>query len=234
MLVSEMKSIEEILDFLEGIESIYLVGCEGCADVCRTGGPEVVMQFTKLLEAHEKNVCGILNVDFLCNKVLTGTRLVRDAERVNMAQGILVFSCGVGVQVVGAVVDKPVFPAANTISMGGFFGLWPGAEKCAQCGDCLLGYTGGICPVVGCAKSLINGQCGGTTDNGECEVEEGRPCAWAQIYERLKTNGRIDLLKKIVAPRDKSKLMPSVKTRGTLYWAIDQEVEESQKAEEVV
>jgi len=225
MLVSELKPIEEVLDLLEGTKSVFLVGCNGCADVCETGGPEVTAKAANTLVEQGKTIAGTTNVDFLCNKVLTGTMLVRHADQLNAADGVLVFSCGVGVQVVAAVVDKPVFPAANTLSMGGSFGLWPGTEKCGQCGDCLLGYTGGICPVVGCAKGLVNGQCGGTTDDGDCEVEPGRPCAWAQIYQRLKTVGRLDLLKKIAAPRDKSKLMPSVAARRSLYWAIDQEVD---------
>ena len=228
MLVSEMKPPEEILELLEGIENVFLVGCNGCSDVCETGGPEVMANTAKSLEGQGKRIAGMTNADFLCNKVLTGTKIVRQAEEVNSADGMLVFSCGVGVQVVAAVVDKPVFPATNTLSMGGFFGLWPGAEKCGQCGNCLLGYTGGICPIVGCAKSLVNGQCGGTTDDGDCEVETGRPCAWAQIYRRLETVGRLDLLKKIVPPRDKSKLIPSVATRKTLYWAIDQDAGNSQ------
>jgi len=223
MLVSEMKPAEEILGLLEGVDNLYLVGCSGCAEVCETAGAQITSQVRETLESSGKRIAGITHIDFLCNKVLTGTMLVRREDEINAADGILVFSCGVGVQVVGAVVDKPVFPAANTLSMGGHFGLWPGEEKCAQCGDCMLGYTGGICPVAGCAKGLVNGQCGGTTDDGDCEVEEGRPCAWAQIYDRLKKVGRLDLLKKMMDPRDKSKLMPSVAVRKTLYWAIDGE-----------
>lgn len=223
MLVSEMKPAEEILGLLECVDNLYLVGCSGCAEVCETAGAQITSQVRETLESSGKHIAGVTDIDFLCNKVLTGTMLVRKADEINGADGILVFSCGVGVQVVGAVVDKPVFPAANTLSMGGHFGLWPGEEKCAQCGDCMLGYTGGICPVAGCAKGLVNGQCGGTTDDGDCEVEEGRPCAWAQIYDRLKKVGRLDLLKKLVDPRDKSKLMPSVAVRKTLYWAIDGE-----------
>lgn len=226
MLVSEMKPMEEILGLLEGVQNVYLVGCNGCAEVCGSAGHDVTCRVAESLEEHGKRVTGIANIDLLCNKVSTGTRLVRQIHRVNSSNGILVFSCGVGVQVVAAVVDKPVFPASNTLSMGGSFGLWPGAEKCAQCGDCLLGYTGGICPVVACSKGLINGPCGGTTDDGECEVEPGRPCAWAQIYQRLKTVGRLDLMKRIVPPRDNSKRIPTVATRRTLYWAIDQQVEE--------
>lgn len=224
MLVSELKPTQEILDLLEGAQRLFLVGCNGCSDVCETGGPSVVADAAKTLSGQGKTIAGTTNVDFLCNKVLTGTMLVRHAQRLNPADALVVFSCGVGVQVVAAVIDKPVFPATNTLSMGGAFGLWPGAEKCGQCGDCLLGYTGGICPVVGCAKGLVNGQCGGTTDQGDCEVEQGRPCAWAQIYERLKRVGRLDLLKRTAPLRDRSKTMPTVATRKTLYWAIDQDV----------
>ncbi len=227
MLVSEMKPMEEILGLLDGVQKVYLVGCNGCAEVCASAGHEVTSRVAESLGEHGKRVTGIANLDLLCNKVSTGTRLVRQIHKVNSSNGILVFSCGVGVQVVAAVVDKPVFPASNTLSMGGSSGLWPGAEKCAQCGDCLLGYTGGICPVVACAKGLVNGPCGGTTDEGECEVEAGRPCAWAQIFQRLKTVGRLDLMKRIVPPRDNSKRIPSVATRRTLYWAIDQKVGES-------
>ncbi len=226
MLVSEMKPLEEILGLLEGVKNVYLVGCNGCAEVCASAGRDVTSRAAESLREYGKRVTGIANMDLLCNKVSTGTRLVRQIQGVNSSNGILVFSCGVGVQVVAAVVDKPVFPASNTLSMGGSFGLWPGAEKCAQCGDCLLGYTGGICPVVACAKGLVNGPCGGTTDDGECEVEAGRPCAWAQIYQRLKTVSRLDLMKRIVPPRDNSKRIPSVARRSTLYWAIDQEVGE--------
>ncbi len=226
MLVSEMKPHEEVLTLLKGSDNVYLVGCNGCAEVCQTGGPEVAAELADKLQKDGKVIAGTTNIDFLCNKVLAGTRLIRDIDSINKADALLVLSCGIGVQVVASVVDMPVFPAANTKSMGGAPGLWPGEEKCGQCGNCLLGYTGGICPITGCAKSLVNGQCGGTTDDGDCEVENDRPCTWAQIYQRLKTVNRLDLLKNFMEPRDKSALLPNVATRKTLYWAVDQDVSE--------
>jgi len=66
-------------------------------------------------------------------------------------------------------------------------------ERCRSCGSCVLGWTGGICPVTMCAKGLYNGPCGGT-DNGSCEIHQDQPCAWFKIYERLAAQDRLDLI----------------------------------------
>ena len=57
-------------------------------------------------------------------------------------------------------------------------------ERCRSCSSCVLGWTGGICPVTMCAKGLYNGPCGGT-DRGKCEISQDQPCAWFMIFERL-------------------------------------------------
>jgi hypothetical protein len=66
-------------------------------------------------------------------------------------------------------------------------------EYCRMCGDCVLGSTGGICPITKCAKSLVNGPCGGQK-NGKCEVNPNNDCAWIMIYNRLKEIGQLDKL----------------------------------------
>jgi len=62
--------------------------------------------------------------------------------------------------------------------------------NCAQCGDCHLNETGGICPITSCAKSLVNGQCGGAR-NGKCEVDKDMECGWTLIYKRLEARGTL-------------------------------------------
>ena len=66
-------------------------------------------------------------------------------------------------------------------------------EYCRMCGDCVLGSTGGICPVTQCAKSLVNGPCGGQK-NGKCEANAENDCAWIKIYNRLVALGQEDKL----------------------------------------
>ncbi len=60
---------------------------------------------------------------------------------------------------------------------------------CQRCGDCTLGDMGFLCPQSKCAKSLLNGPCGGSRD-GWCEVRPGKqPCFYVRVYERLKNLG---------------------------------------------
>ncbi|HID98324.1 MAG TPA: methylenetetrahydrofolate reductase [Thermodesulfobacteriaceae bacterium] len=62
---------------------------------------------------------------------------------------------------------------------------------CRHCGDCTLGELGFLCPQSQCAKFLLNGPCGGSTD-GWCEVWPGkRRCMYARIYDRLTCTGEL-------------------------------------------
>jgi hypothetical protein len=78
------------------------------------------------------------------------------------------------------------------------------AERCSACGECIIEATGLICPVTRCPKSLLNGPCGGQ-DKGKCEVDKDKDCAWILIYNELKKQGKLGLLKQKRLPRDHSK-----------------------------
>ena len=105
------------------------------------------------------------------------------------------FSCGVGVQTIsGLLDDKPVYACCDTVELPGFQGVTPLEYDCDQCGECFLNLTGGICPITACSKSLVNGPCGGTKD-GKCEVSPTIDCGWERIIQRLKAQGRLDVLR---------------------------------------
>jgi len=118
-------------------------------------------------------------------------------------QAVLSLACGAGVQFVAERHPAvPVYPALNTVFVGVDRDVGWYEENCRTCGDCILGETGGICPVTRCAKGLFNGPCGGTTLDGKCEVDPNVPCAWFQIHERLEKQGRLDLIRKIRPARE--------------------------------
>ncbi len=68
--------------------------------------------------------------------------------------------------------------------------------RCQHCGECILSSTGFIC-CQNCPKRMRNGPCGGTGEDGSCEVFTERKCVWYRIYFRSKLLRRISLLYKI-------------------------------------
>ncbi len=220
MLYTEMKPFEEIKKFIEQENCIFLLGCGGCAEVCKTADEETISKIETKIKDEGKLICGKLTVEFMCSKQLLVKRLRRFQEQVDSCSAFLIFSCGIGVQCAASVLTKPVYPATDTISLGGFQGLWPGEERCGQCGTCYLGITGGICPITFCAKELVNGACGGAKD-GKCEINTGKECGWNLIYERLKKIGKIELLKEAIQPRNFKKMEPDEKLRKTIHFSID-------------
>jgi len=220
MILSKQKTFEEIMDYLDGESSVFILGCNGCAQASGTGGPEQVAEMKSKLEEAGKKVTGSSVIDFLCEKALVKSGLRPKVEQIQAADSILVMTCGIGVQAVAASVNKVCHPACDTVNLGGSRGEWQGSERCAECGECLLEYTGGICPLTACTKGLISGQCGGASQ-GKCELNPERDCGWELIYNRLKALGKTDKLKKLIAPKDYSKMMPDVQMMATSRWALE-------------
>ena len=221
MNATEAKPTEEILDSVAAAEKVFVLGCNGCPIGCDVGGQAWLSDLAAALTGAGKSVTGTALVDLLCNKALVGIKLGRIADAVLAADAIVVGACGVGVQAVGNMVSRRAVPALNTVSLGDHQGLWPGEERCAECGQCLLAHTGGLCPVTLCAKSLINGQCGGTGDDGSCEVSPEHPCGWKKIYDRCRELGRLDDLRRIAEPRDFRKRTLPDSARHTIRFALE-------------
>ena len=198
--ITEQKPLEEIMQSLDTHEGIYLIGCGTCATMCHTGGKSEVLEMKDKLEAAGKKVTGWMVIPTACDE-LTRDALSENAKDVEAANGILVMACAFGVQTVSLYTDKAVYPALNTLFIGkeespGYF-----VEICRQCGSCVLAQTAGICPLVRCAKSLLNGPCGGSI-GGKCEISPDIPCAWQLIIDRLAALGQLDKLEEIEPPRD--------------------------------
>ena len=204
MIMTKEKPLEEILHLLAPHKKILVVGCDGCTTPPR--GLREAKTFAMLIEMGGK----LKNKEFICKPTTVGKQC--DNYEVNAALGqqlqdvdaVLSMSCGVGVQTLVEVFpSSPIYPAQDTIFLGSQ-DRENGAmhERCRACGECLLGETGGICPVTRCAKSLLNGPCGGQV-KGKCEAGGWKnDCAWVLIYNHLKEKDRLDLFRKFRAPHD--------------------------------
>jgi ferredoxin len=203
MIVGEQKPLEEIKDLVAEYERILVLGCGTCVTVCFAGGEKEVgilassLRMATRIDGQEK-VFDEATVQRQCEWEFL------DAVKGEIEDHDLVLSmaCGIGVQaIVERFPDSRVVPAVNTTFLGipEEHGLW--AERCAACGNCILHLTAGICPIARCAKSLLNGPCGGS-QQGKCEIDPEVPCAWQLIYDRLKAQGRLDQLSEIMPAKD--------------------------------
>ena len=188
MIITQKKPVEELLAMLDGVKKVAIVGCGNCAAACQTGGEKEVLEMKAFLEEKGFEVVATVVPDECCHKLLVkkDTKILRDCG----AEAIVGMACGDGVQTVADNIQLPIYPAMflGQVERVGIFN-----EYCRMCGDCVLGSTGGICPITKCAKSLVNGPCGGQK-NGKCEVCPENDCAWILIYNRLVATGQLDKL----------------------------------------
>jgi len=189
MIKAKPKPLSEIAGYIKPYERVLIVGCGGCVSVCLAGGQQEVNILTAELETaagHTGTIRGY-TVERQCHPAYLGDL----DETVRQADCLLSLACGAGTQLLAERFPHlPVFPGVNTVAIGVDRDIGLYEENCRACGECVLAYTAGICPVTRCAKSLFNGPCGGT--RGEwCEVSDEVPCAWYEIYERLKAQGRL-------------------------------------------
>ncbi|HTY21876.1 MAG TPA: methylenetetrahydrofolate reductase C-terminal domain-containing protein [Desulfomonilaceae bacterium] len=198
--ITRQKPFEEILENIAKDSSLFIVGCGTCATLCHTGGIDEVAAMADKLASAGKIVTGTAVPPTGCDEVTAEMRQSFKTE-LRVADAVLVMSCAFGVQTAASQLKKPVSPALDTLFMGkeGLPGQY--SEICMQCGQCVLADTGGICPVTVCHKGLLNGPCGGT-NNGMCEVGDGRECAWTLIYNRLSSQGRLDRMRRFFPPKN--------------------------------
>ena len=199
-----LKDNEELASILEGKDNIFVIACNKCfkefESVNETDGDE----FVKFATEQGKKITGIINMDFLCNQLITAKKL--EGVIPEGTDYIAVVSCGLGIQIIADLEDLPVIAASNSLNYIGHHGMALTQKTCGACAQCYLNITGGICPIVDCSKSLLNGQCGGAK-NGKCEVDPKKDCAWEKIYQRLEAQGRQkDFLDQPVQLRDYSKV----------------------------
>jgi len=189
MLITELKSKDSILSLAKG--KTVIICCEGCKEVYFPDAEAAELSL-ELIDSAVATAAVV--TDYICNPENLEVQLRKYMDKVDAADTLLVFSCGVGVQTVAESYEKKkVYAACDTIPLPGHQGVTPLEYECGQCGQCYLNSTGGICPIAGCSKSLINGQCGGSK-NGKCEVDKDMDCGWELIYRRLEKLGLLEAL----------------------------------------
>lgn len=199
MIVAKRKPIDEIKYLIKDYKKVFNIGCGTCVAVCLTGGEkEVDILSTELEMARRLDGNPIEINGFTIERQCDREYLELLDEKVKGYDALLSMACGAGIQFLAErFPDIPVLPAVDTTFIGVNQDVGWYEERCRSCGNCILGTTGGICPVTMCAKGLYNGPCGGT-NKGNCEISKDQPCAWYLIHERLERQNRLNLIMEFV------------------------------------
>lgn len=203
MIVAQQKPVKAIAEMISAYQKVLLVGCAGCVTVCLAGGEKetkILAYALRLMRQRQKKP--LQTVTYVCTRQCDPEFLAPLDDLVKEVEAVISLACGVGVQYLAERYgDKWVVPALDTKFAGGTReqGVWE--ERCGLCGHCILHLTGGICPLTRCAKSMLNGPCGGT-QNGKCEIDADLDCTWQLIYDRMRTLGKLADLMTIQMPQD--------------------------------
>ncbi|MEW5691794.1 MAG: methylenetetrahydrofolate reductase C-terminal domain-containing protein [Candidatus Hydrogenedentota bacterium] len=210
MIVTEKKSLQELISLLEKNRNIFIVGCGACATACATGGEKEVNELKTYLLEKGFNITGTSVVEVACDIRFDRLMIRNKKKEWDKADAIVVLCCGAGVQALREVTDKILIPGLNSLFVGTIKRLTEFSSYCSLCGECILGFTGGFCPRTRCSKALNNGPCGGAV-LGKCEADRDRDCVWVLIYNYLKEKDMIHLLSYIREPlhHSKNKVMVS-------------------------
>lgn len=203
MIVAERKPLNEIADMIVPFKQVTVIGCRSCVAICLAGGEKEVKTVVSALKLKNKKEGRKQEFDGFVLERQCEKEWVKEVEgKIQSSDVILSMACSLGAQTIGDMYpEKTVVPALNTAIFGvpEEQGVW--SEKCLGCGDCIIHTTGGICPIARCAKSMLNGPCGGSSE-GRCEVNLDVECAWYAIHERLKLQNRLDLMESVRPPKD--------------------------------
>lgn len=203
MITGKQKPLDEIQKLIEPYQKILILGCGTCVTIRLAGGEKEVAALASALCLLEKQKEQNKSFsEYTIKRQCEQEFLDEIADKVKETDAVLSLACGVGVQAIAEQFPAVIaLPGINTAFIGRPEELGVLSERCLACGDCIIGLTGGVCPVTRCAKSLFNGPCGGSV-NGKCEVSPDIPCAWQLIYDRMTRLGLLDRLAEVQSPRD--------------------------------
>lgn len=203
MIVVNRKPLEEILEMIRPFKKVLLLGCNECVTVCAAGGQrEVGVLASELRLSRMKDGNEIEIREHTLERQCDYEYIDQVRPFVGDYEAVLSMACGAGIQYVAENYrSKLVLPAVNTTFLGVTLeqGVW--SERCQGCGNCILDKTGGICPIARCAKSLLNGPCGGSS-KGKCEIDKEVDCGWQLIIDRLQELGQMDRYEEIIPVKD--------------------------------
>jgi len=195
MVHTHLKPKEEILDLVDGVNSIFVIRCMQCAGLCGTGRYKTFMSIKDMLEENGLTVTSDgdnskVNAPCFLDDVLK--KIEEEKTIIGESDALGMLCCGAGVMSATRVINEyakgqKVIPFCDTVGVGIFGKEIPTGEKtvlCSACSRCVLGITEGVCPQALCTKSLRK-PCKKIEDlTPTCEYDETNSCVFYELSQK--------------------------------------------------
>ena len=110
MLVVQLKPDDEIRAHIAG-KKIFILECLGCQDVYFPKD-----EVNRFIDNLKEEVIDLVRLDYICNRDFVSAYVKRYSEKIQEADMVLIFSCGVGTQIVSSVIEhKVVYTCCDTL-----------------------------------------------------------------------------------------------------------------------
>jgi hypothetical protein len=188
MIKTVWKTKEELEYSLRNAEKVSILTCNGCAALCGTGGSMGMMVLRDLLTKCGKQVVSADTVTSCCVEPLMGKALAENQEYISRSDALVMGSCPSGVKA-AFLCDSEIAVVAALDSVGcTVFSKQDdivARSICNGCGQCVITYTGGICPLSECPANRKYEQCRKAPKMGtQCAVDPDHECVWKEIAKR--------------------------------------------------
>jgi len=187
MIKTRWKPDDELERSLRNFNRVTIFSCGFCASLCDTGGTLGMRAMEAFLRQRGKEVVLAKVVVSCCSEEIMRQAVKRYRHSISASDALVILSCSAGVKSAYLVgVGIPVIGALDTI------GNTPITRQtgvlaesiCVTCGQCILSYTGGICPVSGCPLHQKYSPCEQFNESdGTCVVDKLRHCVWQEIAQ---------------------------------------------------
>ncbi len=221
MIETKYKSAEEIRYSVGKAESIAILSCGACANLCDVGGVRGMEFIRKLLEEWGKRVVAARTIIACCPEPIM-KQAQRRVLRSSKVDALIVISCAAGVK--SAFLSEPGVPVIAACDSVGAGPVTPKDEciddlvahtLCSSCGHCVLSYTVGICPVAACRAKSCYGPCSKAPEEGtQCALDPTSDCVWKEIERRGANLAVLQELKRIHEANKKARL-PSLSAKAS-------------------
>ena len=110
----KLKKTDELESLLADKDNLFVIACNKCFKEFDAIDEPDCDEFLKFAAEQGKTVTGSTKVDFLCNKMHTERKL-QDLLPEG-TENVIVISCGLGIQTVADLAEKPVYAASNSLN----------------------------------------------------------------------------------------------------------------------